>query len=1024
MASSSLRSRTEPGSGVLPIDTLYEILIRLPAKELCRLRAVCRPWRLPQQGNTSWLRVIDNAIYSNPYEKICEVFALGGSGNARWRGKTAPPDPVSMFSLRRVVVDGIVYFLLDDNVVDHDVWPSGIVSFDILTEEWRVTLRGPVNNIVQDDLVDYVNLSLVALNGFLVVVQHNLNASMDLWFLMDFERGLWVKQHTVQLSWSAQHGEFRPHPLMILNDGRIVTYIGSMGLLRIYNPKANTHTDVAELRPCVGIDSIRNPLESMLHDEDAEPTDLPIKLLKEITKDFSDDLEIGNGGFAVVYKGLLGNGTTIAVKKLSRSIDMDENKYNQEVACLMRVKHKNIVRFLGYCADTQGKIWDHGGKFVMADVRQRLLCFEYLPKGSLEQYISDASVGLKWRKRYEIIKGICEGLHYLHGERIVHLDLKPANILLDDDMVPKITDFGLSRCFDENQSRAITSNLAGSLGYMAPEYISTVITFKSDIYSLGVIFTEMLTGQKGYTSVESILESWRNTLNTSWAEILLKQVRVCAQIGVECIDPDPEKRPVIQCIIEMLNETEKMDEFVGNDMSITSTITQFQLQITGSEEMKLEIMTRDKSIPRTVCNEFAVLVRVIAPPQCTQRLRIGLDLIAVLDISKSVERGDRLERMKQAMVFLIDNLDPDDRLSIVTFNSQVHRCTELSVMSDVSREAARNKVLELRAGLGADMGAAMQEAAKILGQRGPEERRSHVGRIILVVSNGEDNASFSEHMSREFPIETFGLGTDHKSNIIYDIADQTSGVYSYVVQDIDTALAQCIGGLTSLTAMDVEVKLEAFEGVAISSIDSGGHKATINLDDRRSGTILVHDLYAGEKKNFIVWLSIPEETKLLMALSGCYRNPKIRKEATIELDSSVVAVLRTTATASSDEVVCPEVAAELVRLRLLKCVSDMRKKNRFSLPELQEHWETIRCSQDCRTAPESTMLGLSRDVEEMKQGFYNRNPVPFLYSWMSSHLWQRANIKHSPPKSGAFRTTEMEDMLRSLYYPHLEGRSH
>ncbi|OEL29506.1 Cysteine-rich receptor-like protein kinase 15 [Dichanthelium oligosanthes] len=206
-----------------------------------------------------------------------------------------------------------------------------------------------------------------------------------------------------------------------------------------------------------------NLLEDMLQDENVNPRDLPVTLLKAITKDFSDDLQIGNGGFAVVYKGLLGNGGTVAVKKLTNAIDIDDDKFQRELGCLMSVRHKNIVRFLGYCADTQGKMCDFGGKFVMADVRQRLLCFEYLPKGSLEHYISDASVGLEWRKRYQIIKGICEGLHYLHGKRIVHLDLKPANILLDDDMVPKIADFGLSRCFDENQSRTITTKLMGSM---------------------------------------------------------------------------------------------------------------------------------------------------------------------------------------------------------------------------------------------------------------------------------------------------------------------------------------------------------------------------------------------------------------------------------------------------------------------------------------------------------------------------------------------------------------------------------
>ncbi|XP_012703840.1 uncharacterized protein LOC101766045 isoform X2 [Setaria italica] len=317
--------------------------------------------------------------------------------------------------------------------------------------------------------------------------------------------------------------------------------------------------------------STHNILEHMLLNRNTEPTDLPLPLLKAITNDFSDDLQIGSGGFAVVYKGLLGNGKMVAVKKLKNTLDMDEKKYNQEVGCLMRVKHKNIVRFLGYCADTQGKMCDYGGKFVMADVRQRLLCFEYLPKGSLHEFITDASGGLEWKKRYQIIKGICDGLHYLHGERIVHLDLKPANILLDDNMEPKIVDFGLSKCFDEQQSRAITSQLFGSMGYLAPESHSHVMTFKSDLYSLGVIVQEILTGQKGYSEVEKVLESWTSRLEIlSMTQVLLEQIRVCAKISIDCMDPNPAKRPDIQQIIEMLDVAECTDELSRTGMNALS----------------------------------------------------------------------------------------------------------------------------------------------------------------------------------------------------------------------------------------------------------------------------------------------------------------------------------------------------------------------------------------------------------------------------------------------------------------------
>uniref|UniRef100_K3ZME3 Protein kinase domain-containing protein n=1 Tax=Setaria italica TaxID=4555 RepID=K3ZME3_SETIT len=250
--------------------------------------------------------------------------------------------------------------------------------------------------------------------------------------------------------------------------------------------------------------SIHDRLERMLLDARPEPIDLPLSFLKAITNDFSDDQHIGKGGFAVVYKGQLQNGTLVAVKKLSQGVEMDEDKFIKEVDCLMRVKHRNIVRFLGYCADTQGKCLKYEGKNVMAEERERLLCFEFLPNKSLDKYINDASQELEWRTRYRIIKGICEGLHYLHQEFILHLDLKPANILLNKDMVPKIADFGLSRCFDENKSQTITAQAAGTLGYMAPELLhDRRITFKSDIYSLGIIILEILTGQR-YSAIGDV----------------------------------------------------------------------------------------------------------------------------------------------------------------------------------------------------------------------------------------------------------------------------------------------------------------------------------------------------------------------------------------------------------------------------------------------------------------------------------------------------------------------------------------
>ncbi|XP_037449338.1 receptor like protein kinase S.2-like [Triticum dicoccoides] len=300
----------------------------------------------------------------------------------------------------------------------------------------------------------------------------------------------------------------------------------------------------------------KDDLDRMLLDGSAEPTYMTLSLLEDITNCFSDDHEIGRGGFAVVYKGIVGKGM-VAVKKLFETFDEHGyNKFHKEVECMMKAKHKNIVRFLGYCSDAQGRIVNYEGKFVMADLRNLLLCFEYVPNGSLDKYITDASSGLEWRERYKIIKGICEGLLHLHGLRILHLDLKPANILVDDCMVPKIADFGISRCLDKEQTRDSTLHPCGSLGYLAPESFEGKLAFASDVYSLGVIIVEILTGKKGYPEEEDVIETWMNRLKGSdqW-ERQLEQVRVCTKIGIECMDSDPKKRPVARYINDRLDKT-------------------------------------------------------------------------------------------------------------------------------------------------------------------------------------------------------------------------------------------------------------------------------------------------------------------------------------------------------------------------------------------------------------------------------------------------------------------------------------
>uniref|UniRef100_A0A453CI03 non-specific serine/threonine protein kinase n=4 Tax=Aegilops tauschii subsp. strangulata TaxID=200361 RepID=A0A453CI03_AEGTS len=172
----------------------------------------------------------------------------------------------------------------------------------------------------------------------------------------------------------------------------------------------------------------------------------------------------------------------------------------------------------------------------------------------------DTSCGTEWKTCYHIIKGICEGLHYLHSINIMHLDLKPSNILMDDNMIPKITDFGVSRNFEEMQTQTIATKMIGTIGYLAPEFHTNVITRKFDLYSLGIIIMEILTGKRESQPVESVLESWNSRLELSQGNQHYEQIRACAEIGIECIQDDPTKRPAnMTHIMDRLAETERTE---------------------------------------------------------------------------------------------------------------------------------------------------------------------------------------------------------------------------------------------------------------------------------------------------------------------------------------------------------------------------------------------------------------------------------------------------------------------------------
>ncbi|XP_076893025.1 cysteine-rich receptor-like protein kinase 2 [Bidens hawaiensis] len=267
--------------------------------------------------------------------------------------------------------------------------------------------------------------------------------------------------------------------------------------------------------------------------------------------------KLGQGGFGTVYKGVLSDGREIAVKRLFFNNKFRAADFYNEVNMISSVQHKNLVRLLGCsCSGPES-----------------ILIYEYLPNMSLDHFIFDAIKGrnLNWEKRYNIIIGTAEGLVYLHENtkcRIIHRDIKAANILLDLKFRAKIADFGLARSFQDDKSH-ISTAIAGTLGYMAPEYLAHgQLTEKADVYSFGVLVLEVVTGiennkSKNTEYTDSLVAIAWNHFQQNKAEeifdpnliitpITKKEATKAIQVGLLCTQEDPSLRPSMSTVLKML----------------------------------------------------------------------------------------------------------------------------------------------------------------------------------------------------------------------------------------------------------------------------------------------------------------------------------------------------------------------------------------------------------------------------------------------------------------------------------------
>ncbi|XP_055961315.1 G-type lectin S-receptor-like serine/threonine-protein kinase At1g61390 isoform X2 [Mercurialis annua] len=296
-------------------------------------------------------------------------------------------------------------------------------------------------------------------------------------------------------------------------------------------------------------------------DKDKDPVELPLFDINSIlvaTSNFDEQNKLGQGGYGPVYKGKLQDGKDVAIKRLSTSSGQGTEEFKNEVMLISKLQHRNLVRLIGCCVERQ----------------ERILIYEFMSNKSLDTYLFDPAkkAELDWNKRFTIIIGVARGLLYLHRDsrlRVIHRDLKVSNILLDENMIPKISDFGLARMFEGTQVLGSTHRVVGTFGYMAPEYLlGGIYSEKSDVFGFGVLILEIVCGRKVNSfqfdeqHMSLLAFAWQSWDESKGLDIIdeavadlysTAEVSRCINVGLVCVQDHAADRPNMAAVVTMLS---------------------------------------------------------------------------------------------------------------------------------------------------------------------------------------------------------------------------------------------------------------------------------------------------------------------------------------------------------------------------------------------------------------------------------------------------------------------------------------
>lgn len=317
---------------------------------------------------------------------------------------------------------------------------------------------------------------------------------------------------------------------------------------------------------------------------------ISVQVLRNVTKNFAPENELGRGGFGVVYKGELDDGTKIAVKRMEAGVISNKalDEFRSEIAVLSKVRHRHLVSLLGYSVEGN----------------ERILVYEYMPQGALSRHLFHwKSLNLEpfsWKRRLNIALDVARGMEYLHSlahQSFIHRDLKPSNILLGDDFRAKVSDFGLVKLAPDGGEQSVVTKLAGTFGYLAPEYAVTgKITTKADVFSFGVVLMELLTGltalDEHRTEEKQYLASWFWKIKSDKEKLLaaldpfldvkedtFDSILTIAELAGHCTAREPSQRPdmghAVNVLAPLVEQWKPWDddteEYSGIDYSLPLT---------------------------------------------------------------------------------------------------------------------------------------------------------------------------------------------------------------------------------------------------------------------------------------------------------------------------------------------------------------------------------------------------------------------------------------------------------------------